>query len=118
MKKINFDRNERRKKRVSSGLKGTKDRPKISVFRSNKYFYAQAIDDEKRHTIAYFSSFKLNSKDSKLKKTEEAKLVGKGLAQELSKQGIKKAILDRRNYAYLGRVKAFSEGLREGGLEI
>ncbi len=118
MNQINFDRKSRTKKRVSAKTKGTKEMPKISVFRSNKHLYAQAIDDDQRHTLAHFSSFKLNNKKTKLTKTQEAKLIGKELAKDLLKKGIKKGVLDRRNYGYLGRVKSFVEGLREGGLKI
>lgn len=120
MKREDLKRRIRRKKRIRSVVHGTKDRPKISVFRSNRYFYAQAIDDEKRQTLFAFSSISLRKKqkNSVKKKSEEAKLVGSEMAKKLLKMGIKKGILDRGSYAYSGRVKMFVEGAREGGLEI
>ena len=112
------DKRVRRKIRVRSKIKGTADRPRISVFRSNRYIYAQAIDDEKRHTICAYSSLKLR-KDMKFKdKKEEAKEVGKKLAELLKRKKVSKAVFDRGWYAYQGRVKALAEGLREGGIKI
>ncbi len=119
MRKINFDRQLRRQLRISSRIFGIKNRPRISIFRSNRYIYSQAIDDERKITIASFSSLKLFKKESKkMKKTEEAKLVGKELAKILKEKGITKAVLDRRRYSYKGRVKQLTEGLREGGINI
>lgn len=110
----------RRRRRVSANIIGTKERPRISVFRSNKYIYAQAIDDADRITVAAFSSFQLQKKQSlaKLKKSEAAKQVGIELAKLLKGKKILSGVLDRNIYTYLGRVKALTEGLREGGLII
>lgn len=118
MKSINTDRKLRKKRRIRSKIVGTTAIPKVSVYRSNKYLYAQAIDDIKRSTLASSSSQLLVKKDGKLSKTVQSKEVGKILAQKLMKKGVKKAVFDRGPYGYLGRVKAFVEGLREGGLEI
>lgn len=111
---VTTDRILRKKRRVRSSIFGTSDVPKISVNRSNKYIYAQAIDDAKRVTIASIHS--MNKKEGT--KSNRSKEVGKELAQMLVKKGIKKAVFDRGQYIYLGRVKAFVEGLREGGLQI
>ncbi|MGB9707426.1 MAG: 50S ribosomal protein L18 [Microgenomates group bacterium] len=116
MKNINRDRKLRRKRRVSCNIKGTSLRPRISIFRSNKYIYTQAIDDGKRITIASASSLTL--KDKKLKKVEKAKEVGRQLGKILLSKKINQAIFDRGWYSYLGQVKAVAEGLREAGVKI
>ena len=120
MGKINTKQGLRRKIRVRSGIFGTKDKPRVSVFASNRYTYAQVIDDSGRTTLAAYSSLQISqAKDYKKgKKVEEAKNVGLSLAKEMKKKGIKQAVLDRGRYAYKGRVKSLTEGLREGGLQI
>lgn len=114
MTKVNLDKKIRKKRRIGSKIKGTMTKPRISVFRSNKYIYAQAIDDEKRITIVSSSSLKM----PKSKKTDQAKQVGIELAKKLLEKNIKKAVFDRNVYVYKGRVKAVAEGLREGGIEV
>lgn len=120
MRKINFDRRFRRKKRISDNITGTKEKPRVSVFRSNRYIYAQAIDDIGRLTIAFASSatFKKTRELNREKKTTEAKQVGILLAKALKEKKIETGVFDRGMYAYNGRVKALAEGLREGGLKI
>lgn len=120
MRKIfTFNKKLRKKRRVSLNVKGTKEKPRISVFRSNKYIYCQAIDDVKKETLASFSSLILRKKQKiKKTKTEEAKLVGIELAKILKEKKINKAVFDRSVYKYHGRVKAVAEGLREGGIKI
>lgn len=117
---INRNRILRKKRRVSSKIRGCSDRPRIIVFRSNKYIYAQALDDAKRVTLASFSSLNLKKEKDyqKTKKTEEAKLIGKYLAGQLKKINIQEAVFDRNRYLYAGRVKNLCEGLREGGIKI
>lgn len=114
MSKVNFDKKTRKKRRIGSKIIGTGERPRISVFRSNRYIYAQAIDDEKRITITSASSLK----EEKAKKTDHAKKVGLKLAKLLKEKNIYKAVFDRNIYPYKGRVKALAEGLREGGIKI
>lgn len=118
MSNINLSRKLRRKLRISKNLFGTAKRPRVTVFRSNKYIYAQAIDDEGRKTLASFSSLKFKVSKEKSKKTEVAQKVGKELAKLLIDKKIKEAIFDRGSYAYNGRVKALAEGIREGGVTI
>jgi len=120
MKNINLDRKSRRKIRISSTIHGTADKPRVSVFRSNRFIYAQAIDDINRKTIASFSSLILKKdKDyKKMKKSEEAKEIGKQLAKILIEKKIDKAVFDRNVYTYLGRVKSLCDGLRDGGIKI
>ena len=120
MRKINFDRRSRRKKRISSNIIGTKEKPRISIYRSNRYIYAQAIDDTSRSTVASVTSLLLKKDKAyvKAKKTDEAKQVGLAFAKTLKEKKIGKGVFDRGSYAYNGRVKALAEGLREGGLKI
>ncbi len=99
---------------------GSADRPRLSVFRSNKYIYVQAIDDAARKTLISFSSLQKARKDkaTKMKKTDQARLVGQEFAKLLLGKKIKTCVFDRSSYAYLGRVKALAEGLREGGIKV
>lgn len=104
-----------RKKRVRSNIKGSEETPRLSVFRSNKYIYAQIINDVKGHTFVSVCET-VEEKKLKNKKTEIAKLMGKKLASLAILKKIKNVIFDRNGYRYAGRVKAFAEGAREGGL--
>jgi len=98
-------------------VKSLDKRLEVMVFRSNKYIYAQVIEEGK--IVASYSSLNLNKKEKqKVNKTQEAKLVGIELAKNLLEKKHKKVRLNKKNYAYLGRVKAFTEGMREGGLEV
>lgn len=103
-----------RKKRVRAKISGTADVPRLSVFRSNKYVYAQLIDDVKGNTLVSVCGI---SRD-KLKKTDKSRELGKELAKKAAEKKIKKVIFDRNGYRYLGRVQALAEGAREGGLEF
>lgn len=120
MTNINLDRKLRRKRRISSNIFGTIDKPRISVFRSSRYIYAQAIDDKSRKTISSFSNSELKKSTDfkKGKKTEDSKKIGIGLAKKLIEKKILTGVFDRGCYSYNGRVKAIAEGLREGGLKI
>lgn len=112
--KINLNKKIRKKRRVSTRIKGNDKRPRISVFRSNRYIYAQAIDDEKQTTLLSFSSQKL----AKSNKVGQAKEVGLQLAKILKEKKIDEVVFDRNIYIYKGRVKALAEGLREGGIKV
>jgi len=100
----------RRHIRIRSRVKGTEKCPRLSVFRSNKYIYAQLIDD--------FNGKTLISKKDKLNKTEKAKEIGSSLAKKALAQKIEKIIFDRGGYKYHGRIKAIAEGARQGGLKF
>ncbi len=117
MKNINLSRVDRRKKRVSANITGTSERPRVSVYRSNKYIYAQAIDDIAGTTVAASNSVAVKSKE-KQTKTETAKAVGIKLAELLLEKKIKAVVFDRNRFAYNGRVKALAEGLREGNIQV
>ena len=106
------------KKRIRKIVFGTKDQPRLTVFRSNKEIYAQIIDDSSSKTIASASS---KDKDLKLKtsnKTEVSKIVGDSIGKKAIKVGIKKVSFDRNGYLYHGRVKSLADGAREAGLNF
>ena len=105
------------KSRFKNTLIGTAERPRLSVFRSNKQIYAQLIDDENGDTIASASSL-LEDKKTKGNKIEQAKLVGKEIAEKAKKAKISTVIFDRNGYLYHGRVKSLAESARENGLTI
>ena len=94
------------------------DRPRLTVFRSNKYVYAQIIDDSKGKTIIGYSSQDLPKTKAKKSGIEIAGMVGEGLAKKALVKKIKKVIFDRGGYKYHGKVKAIAEGARKGGLEF
>lgn len=107
----------RRRRRIRKKIQGTAQRPRLSVFRSNKHIYAQIIDDHSCHTLAQASSRQLGIKES-CKTVEVAKTVGKMLAESARKAGVEQVAFDRGGYLYHGRVKALAEGAREGGLRF
>jgi large subunit ribosomal protein L18 len=106
----------RRRRRVRAKVIGTAARPRISIFRSNRGIAAQLIDDERGHTLANVSWTEDDLKG--LKKAEQASEAGKLLAQRAKDAGVERAVFDRGGYQYHGRVKAFAEGVREGGLAV
>tara|TARA_B100000768_G_scaffold157314_1_gene155320 strand:+ start:1255 stop:1608 length:354 start_codon:yes stop_codon:yes gene_type:complete len=117
MSSLKLNRRSRIKKRIRKNISGTSARPRLSVFRSNKQIYAQVIDDVNGITITSASS---HVKDStqKVNKTDQAKLIGKEIAENASKAGIKEVVFDRNGYLYHGRVKALAESARENGLKF
>lgn len=106
--------------RVRKKIRGTSERPRLAVFRSLKYIYAQVIDDEKGHTIAAASSLEpaLRNVLSKTDNIEAAKAVGKLIAERAVDAGVRHVVFDRGGYKYHGRVKALADAAREGGLEF
>ncbi|MBT8399481.1 MAG: 50S ribosomal protein L18 [Rhodothermia bacterium] len=109
-----------RRRRIHRGVRkkvqGTKERPRLSVYRSNRHIYAQLIDDLSGSTIASASSQEADIKaDSPVKLSHE---VGKALAVRAKEAGIEMAVFDRGGYRYHGRVRALAEGVREGGLTV
>ncbi len=111
---------EKRKARVRSKMSGTEGRPRLSVFRSARHIFVQAIADDLGRTITTASTLskELQGTLGELKKTEAAKEVGKLLSQKLQGLGIGTAVFDRGCYLYHGRVKALAEGAREAGLKF
>ena len=107
----------RRHRRVRGKIRGTAERPRLLVFRSNRGIFAQLIDDDAGKTIAGASWMEL-PKSFKGDKTEQAAEVGKRLAASAKKAGVESVVFDRGGYLYHGRVKALAEGAREGGLSF
>jgi large subunit ribosomal protein L18 len=103
--------------RIRKSIKGTAERPRLSVYRSNKAIYAQVIDDLKGHTIVAASS-RESGVDTKSTKVEQAQAVGKLLAEKAKAVGVNAVVFDRGGYLYHGRVKALAEGAREAGLQF
>lgn len=108
---------KRRRRRIRQKVSGTAERPRLSVFRSNRHIYAQLIDDVSGHTLAAASSRALESGGS-VKTKDAAGEVGKLIAERAAEQGIEAVAFDRSGYLYHGRVKALAEGAREGGLKF
>lgn len=110
----------RRHERVRKHIAGTSQRPRLSVFRSLSGIYAQVIDDQAGHTIASASSIdqELRGQMKGLKKSEQAKLVGKMVAERAKNKGVQAVVFDRGGFKYTGRIKALADGAREGGLEF
>ena len=106
----------RRHKRVRKDIVGTKECPRLDVFRSNKAIYVQVIDDESKTTLAASSSIALKLKNGS--NIEAAKAVGKDIAEKCKKAKIKTVVFDRGGYQYHGRVAALAEAAREAGLEF
>ena len=104
----------RRKRRIRGRISGTTERPRVSVFRSNKAIYAQLVDDAAAATLVAARSAEIDG--AGLKKADIAKKVGELLAQRAKDKGIERVVFDRSGYLYHGRVKALAEGAREGGL--
>jgi large subunit ribosomal protein L18 len=110
----------RRHARVRKSVHGTPQRPRLCVFRSLSEIYAQVIDDSEGNTLASASSIdeELRVQMKDLKKSEQAKLVGKMIAERAKSKGIKAVVFDRGGFKYSGRVKSLAEGAREGGLDF
>ncbi len=107
----------RRKRRIRKKLSGNGERPRVSVFRSAKHIYVQAIDDSKGATVVTVSTL-TKGFSVEGNKTDEAKAVGAALAKALKEKGIEQVVFDRNGYLYHGRVKALAEGAREAGLKF
>jgi large subunit ribosomal protein L18 len=108
----------KRKNRIRSKLRQNRDKPRVSVFRSNRHVYVQVIDDNLAKTLASFSDLKLKKKSSKSTKSKSANLVGTELGKLLKKIGIKEVVFDRGAFKYHGRVKSLAEGLRKEGIQF
>jgi large subunit ribosomal protein L18 len=104
----------RRHARIRSTMSGTAERPRLAVFRSNKFIYAQIIDDVARTTLAAAS----DAKSKKGTKTERAQAVGQAIAQAASSKNITSVVFDRGGFAYTGRVKALADAARDAGLNF
>lgn len=106
----------KRRRRVRAKVRGTAARPRISVFRSNRGISAQLVDDEAGRTLAAVQWTEAELRD--LPKAEQSTKAGELLAQRAKAAGIERAVFDRGGYQYHGRVKAFADGVREGGIAL
>jgi len=116
-----FDRTQARKRRhirISKKMFGTPEMPRLVVFRSLKNIEGQIVDDVNSVTLIGISSLSREVDKKDKKKLEVSKMTGQKLAEKAKKKGIKKIVFDRNGYLYHGRVKAFAEGAREGGLKF
>jgi large subunit ribosomal protein L18 len=109
---------QRRHARVRAKVHGTTERPRLNVYRSLEHIYAQVIDDSTGVTLASASTVdrELRTQVATLNKTEQAKEIGKAVAERAKSKGISQVVFDSGGYPYHGRVKALAEGSREGGL--
>ncbi|MFK7935552.1 MAG: 50S ribosomal protein L18 [Saprospiraceae bacterium] len=113
-----FNKGQRRRRiryRIRKKINGTAEKPRLSVFRSNKEIYVQLIDDVNGHTLASVSSRHLDVSGSAV---EVAKQVGQAIADKAKGAGIEDVVFDRSGYLYHGRVKSLADGAREGGLKF
>jgi len=117
------DRNEarqRRHARIRRAVRGTPDRPRLSVFRSLAQIYVQVVDDTVGRTLATASSIdpEVRAQTDAVTKAEAGKIVGKLIARRAQERGVSQIVFDRGGYLYHGRVKAVADGAREGGLKF
>ena len=114
------ERREARHKRVRRSIFGTSERPRLSIFRSNKHLYAQAINDHSAKTLFSFSTVSEKFRKAFVKGStkEAAKKLAEVFGSELAQKGIRKIIFDRSGYKYHGRVKELAEALRKAGVDF
>ena len=105
---------------MRKSMHGTSDRPRLNVFRGLSEIYVQVIDDLEGNTLVSASTIDKDLRESMkgLNKTDQARLVGKAVAERAKAHGITKVVFDRSGYRYIGRVKALADGAREGGLDF
>ena len=111
----------KRKVRIRQRIRGTADKPRLSVFRSAKHISAQVIDDTVGQTLAAASSLEKEVRGQQASfenKTAQATFIGKLIAERAQEKGIKQVVFDRNGFLYHGRIKAVSEGAREAGLKF
>ena len=106
----------RRRRRVRARVVGSAERPRLSVYRSNRGVFAQLVDDSKGHTVAAVNWIEPELR--KLSASEQAKRAGELLAERAKAAGVETCVFDRGGYQFHGRVKALAEGAREGGLKF
>ncbi len=112
---------DRRHRHILKSLRGTSERPRVVIFRSNKHIYAQVVDDLSRKTLFTASTLSKEIREEVAKakdKKAQAKMVGKYLAELAVSKEVKGVVFDRGGYLYHGRVKALADGAREGGLQF
>lgn len=119
---MGVNRKTKRRNKIKQGIRkkirGTSDKPRLSVYRSNKEIYVQVIDDETRRTLAGASSLQKEIAEAEGNKSEVSRLVGLEIAKRAKEAGIELVVFDRNGFNYHGRVKALADGAREGGLKF
>ena len=110
------ERRQRIKYRIRKKILGSVERPRLSVYRSNRNIFVQLIDDVNHVTLVATSSKVKDISDQKVTKTEQARLVGKAIAEKAKAAGYSTVVFDRNGYLYHGRVQALADAAREGGL--
>jgi large subunit ribosomal protein L18 len=115
-----YERRRIRRYRIRKRVIGSAERPRLSVFRSSKHIYAQVIDDSAGHTLVSASSIDLEVRGAikGKNKTDQAKVVGRVVAERALDAGLKQVVFDRGGYKYHGRVKALADAAREAGLDF
>lgn len=116
----NVDKKRKRQMRGRKKIVGTAQRPRLSIFKSNKHIYVQLIDDELGKTLVALSDKKLESQKSaeKLTKLKKAELLGEKLAHAAEHKKLKEIVFDRSGYRYHGRVRGVAQGARKGGMSF
>jgi large subunit ribosomal protein L18 len=110
---------QRRHRRIRVSLSGTRQRPRLNVFRSLQHIYAQVIDDTSGTTLASASTNEAEARANlRGTKTERARAVGRAIAERAREQGVSAVVFDRGGYLYHGRIKALADAAREAGLEF
>ncbi|MBM4407513.1 MAG: 50S ribosomal protein L18 [Chloroflexi bacterium] len=109
---------EKRHQRIRLDLAGTSDRPRLAVFRSNRHIYAQVIDDSSGRTLAAASTGESELRGGTQTKTEEARVVGRLVAERAKSAGVERVVFDRAGFRYHGRVKSLADAAREAGLDF
>lgn len=114
------EQRERRRRRIRGKVQGTPERPRLNVFRSSAHIYAQVIDDTRGHTLVAASTIDASMRPQLAENTkqDEAKLVGRLIAERAIAAGITQVVFDRGGFHYHGRVRALADGAREGGLKF
>lgn len=118
MSKNREEKRNKIRKSIRNKIQGTEEKPRLAVFRSNKHIVAQLINDEIGHTMAAIATSDKELADEKAKKSDLARKAGELLAKKAVDAGISQVVFDRGGYQYHGRVKAFAEGARKGGLKF
>ena len=109
---------EKRHERIRLHLEGTTERPRLAVFRSLSHIYAQVIDDSSGRTLAAASTLEKELREAKQTKTEEARVVGRLVAERAKTAGVERVVFDRAGFRYHGRIKSLADAAREAGLDF
>ena len=118
MIKSKKDKRQKVRFKIRKRIVGSADQPRLAIFRSNKEIYAQLIDDASSTTLAAASSRENTAKDAKLTKVDQAKSVGKMIAERAKKAGVGAVVFDRGGFLYHGRIKSLADAARESGLKF